>query len=188
MWGSLSLTVSKKPTHKQTTNNATYYSLQPSFDPDQKGSAKNDLMSEVEKNVEADEHAEARITGMGPKGPRKKMSNDTELSFTFSASSTETAEKAKRKEKAQQYGNSAQRTAKADDGLHKLGVKIIQAFKDDIKCEKVRMTRRCPYYRYFDLTRSFSPRLRCRPRLYFSITTNRRCSSTLARLGTGEKG
>ncbi|GMI02773.1 hypothetical protein TrVE_jg10607 [Triparma verrucosa] len=107
-----------------------------SFDPDQKGSAKNDLMSEVEKNVEADEHAEARITGMGPKGPRKKMANDTELSFTFSASSTETAEKAKRKEKAQQYGNSAQRTAKADDGLHKLGVKIIQAFKDDIKCEK----------------------------------------------------
>ncbi|GMH77748.1 hypothetical protein TL16_g07515, partial [Triparma laevis f. inornata] len=106
-----------------------------SFDPDQKGEKKNDLMSEVEKNVEADEHAEARITGMGPKG-RKKMGADTELGFTFSKSSAETMEKAKRKEKAQQYGNSAQRTAKADDGLLKLGVKIIQTFKDDIKCER----------------------------------------------------
>ena len=91
-------------------------------------------MEDVERNVQADEHAEARITGAGPK--RKSMGKDTELSFTFQKSSAETEERAKRKEKAQQYGNSAQRTAKADDGLHKLGVKIMKTFKDDISCER----------------------------------------------------
>lgn len=88
-----------------------------SFDPDSK-EKKNELMEDVEKNVQADEHAEARITGAGPK--RKSMGKDTEVAFTFQKSTEETEERAKRKEKAQQYGNSAQRTAKADDGLHKV--------------------------------------------------------------------
>jgi len=105
-----------------------------SFDPDDKTEMKSDLMMTVEKNIAEDDHAEARI--MAGTKQRKKMGENTDTKFRFTDASTGADEKAARKARAQQYGNSAQRTAKADDGLHKLGLKVMKKFKDDIKCER----------------------------------------------------
>ena len=89
-------------------------------------------MIEVEKNIARDENAEAR---MAPK-PRKKMSSATGTNFKFTNASDNTEARAAMKDKAYAYGNSAQRTATADDGLHKLGLKSMQKFREEIKCER----------------------------------------------------
>ena len=93
-----------------------------SFDPDENQKTDSDMMDEVQRNIAEDEHAEARTIAK----PRKKMGANTETNFKFTNASAGVEEKAARKARAQQYGNSAQRTAKADDGLHKLGLKAMK--------------------------------------------------------------
>jgi len=105
-----------------------------SFDPEDKSEKKSDLMEEVERNIAEDDHAEARI--MAGSKTRKKMGENTETNFKFTNASSGAEGKAARKARAQQYGNSAQRTARADDGLHRLGLKVMKKFRDDIKCER----------------------------------------------------
>ncbi len=102
-----------------------------SFDPEKK-TEKNELLKEVENNVAEDERDEAR---MQPK-KRKSLTGNTQIGFKFNASNAETDKRAALKDKAMQYGNSAQRTAKADDGLHRIGQKVMKTFKDEVSCQR----------------------------------------------------
>jgi hypothetical protein len=96
---------------------------------------KSELMQDVEKNILEDEHAEGRIQNSQRK-ERKSLGANTNIGMRFTASTAEADEKAIRKDRAQQYGNSAQRAAKADDGLARLGVKVMKSFKDEINCDR----------------------------------------------------
>ena len=99
----------------------------------EKGKTKSDIMKDVEKNMLEDEHAEARL---GSRPARKSLSEKTEIGMRFNSRVAEIDKKAQMKERAQQYGNCAQRAAKADDGLAKIGVKVMKEFKDEIDCDR----------------------------------------------------
>lgn len=88
-----------------------------SFDPNDGKREKNKLLEEVERNVE-----NMHVPGApAQKTQRKSLGKGTELGMRFNKGADEEADKKyEMKERAKQYGDAAQKTALADDGLAKV--------------------------------------------------------------------
>ncbi|GMI35058.1 hypothetical protein TeGR_g12913 [Tetraparma gracilis] len=104
-----------------------------SFDKDNAKKEKSEIMKDVEKNMLEDEHAEDR---MNSRPQRKSLSGKTAIGMRFTESNDKTDERARNKDRAWAYGNSAQRAAKADDGLARIGAKVMREFKEECVCDR----------------------------------------------------
>jgi len=102
-----------------------------SFDPNDANKEKSKLLQEVEKNV-SNMHVP---DGVKPK--RKPMNNSSDKGMRFDSRNDDATEKKlDAKARAKAYGDAAQKSALADNGLAKIGRKVMKSFMVSLQAER----------------------------------------------------
>ena len=122
--------------NKDTTTNKVDKIRRRSFDPDSQNKEKSKLLLEVEENVaklHVDDGAESLTKETKKRRKSLSKANDGGMKFY---DQEDRDQKAEMKERAKQYGNVAQTISKADDGLAKIGKKVMKSFKEALQAER----------------------------------------------------